>query len=113
MTAENFLDVLRRVLHKPLERWLEVRYSDLFIHLGSVSLPEGQGSSPELVGVLANVLDVHASEFTILLAGRGWIHVPEQPMAADVRGENVMFEGRLDDLVAATAMLSIVPTVRA
>lgn len=113
VTAENLPDVLRRVLHKPMEKWLEGRYSDLVTHLGGISLPEGQGSSPELVGVLANVLDVHLVEFTVVLAGKGWIFVAEKPLVADVRGENMMFEGDLGDLVAPTAMLSIVPTVPA
>lgn len=112
VTAENLPSVLRRVLHKPLERWLEGRYSDLATHLGDISLPEGQGSPPLLVGVLANVRDVHVAEFTIVLAGRGWIHVPEHPLSVDLRGENMICKGPLDHLVAATAMLAIVPTVR-
>jgi len=113
VTAENLPDVLRRVLHKPMKKWLEGRYSDLVTHLGGISLPEGQGSSPELVGVLANVLDVHLVEFTVVLAGKGWIFFAEKPLVADVRGEDMMFEGDLGDFVAATAMLSIVPTVPA
>jgi hypothetical protein len=111
VTAENLPGVLRRVLHKPMEKWMEGTYSDLSAHLGSVSLPEGQGSPPELVGVLANVLDIHVAEFTIVQAGRGWIQVPEHPLIVDVRSENMMFEGPLSDLVAATAMLAIVSTV--
>ncbi|WP_394415467.1 hypothetical protein [Sulfitobacter sp. 1A12126] len=112
VTAENLPGVLRRVLHKPMEKWLEGAYSDLVNYLGGISQPAGQGSPPELVGVLTDVLDVHVAEFSIVTAGRGWIHVPEHPLIVDVRGENMMFEGPLDHLIAATAMLAIVPTVR-
>ena len=111
VTAENLPDVLRRVLHKPMEKWLEGRYSELVTYLGGIGLPEGQGGPPGLVGVLAHVLDVHIVEFTIVVAGKGWIHVPKHPLIVDVRGENMMSEGPLDGLVAATSMLSIVPTV--
>ena len=113
VTAENLPHVLKRVLHKPMEKWLEASHGDLVAHLGAVSLPEGQGSQPLLIGVLAVVLDVHAAEFTIVTAGRGWIHVPEHPLSVDVRDGDMIYRGPLDDLVAATAMLAIVPTVPA
>ncbi|SDG83646.1 hypothetical protein [Sulfitobacter delicatus] len=113
VTDENLPAVLRTVLHKPLEKWLEGTYSDLVAHLGGISLPEGQGSPPLLVGVLSNVLEVHIAEFTVVTAGKGWVSVADDPLVADVRDENMKLQGPLEDLLAATAMLSIVPTVPA
>ncbi|TKA84380.1 hypothetical protein [Sulfitobacter sp. 15WGC] len=113
VTADNLPSVLRRVLHKPNRVWLEGKYSDMATHFGALRIAEGQGGPTLLIGAVAHVTAVHTVEFTLVCAGKGWFSVAENPLIADVRGENMKFQGPLNDLVAATAMLSIVPTVPA
>lgn len=110
---ENLQDVLRRVLHKPRKVWMEGDNFEMTITLGCLSGPEQYVSHTELVGVHANVLDVHLVEFTVVYAGNGWISVAEKPLVADVRGDEMRLSGDFDNLIKATVMLSIVPTVPA
>ena len=113
VTDDNLPSVLRRVLHKPRKVWMEGDNVEMAVHLGSLSGPEQYVSPTMLVRVHANVLDVHLAEFTIVYAGNGWISVAEKPLVADVRGDEMRLSGDFDNLIKATAMLSIVPTVPA